>query len=76
MYEKTSYLDVRATAQVIDSFDKVIHTYKSQKLYNGTVVFNSWKLPSTVKGGEYKIKVESYYNSIPASFRKIRIGSI
>jgi uncharacterized protein YfaS (alpha-2-macroglobulin family) len=75
-FEKPSYLDVRATATIFDSFDKQVHRFEPVKLYNGTVVFNSWKIPASQKGGEYKIKVESYSFNMPPSYRKIRIGSI
>lgn len=46
------------------------------KLYNGTAVFNLWRIPPSQKGGEYKVKVETYYQNTPPSFRKIRIGTL
>lgn len=75
-FEPYSYLTVSATAIVYDSFDKEVARYQSASLYNGTIVFNSWKIPKSQKGGEYKIKVESYYGNMPPSYRKIRIGHI
>ena len=45
-------------------------------MYNGTVVFNEWKVPVDQSGGEYTIKVSTRYHRVPASIRKFRIGSI
>jgi uncharacterized protein YfaS (alpha-2-macroglobulin family) len=75
-YEPYSYLDVYASAQILDSDDKVIANLEQVKLFNGTAVFNLWRVPANQKGGEYKVKVETYYQNTPPSFRKIRIGNL
>lgn len=43
-------------------------------MQNGTIVFNDYRIPKDQTGGEYQVKVKA--TGIPASFRKIRIGSI
>ena len=55
LYESYSYLNVYATAKIFDSFDKEIASLPQQKLFNGTIVFNTWKVPSSQSGGEYKV---------------------
>ena len=40
-----SYLDLYCDAVILDSFEQEVHRYKNEKLYNGTVVFQNWKVP-------------------------------
>ena len=68
--------EIFAECAFIDSFDSVAFRSQNRKLYNGTVVFNDWKIPASQKGGEYKIRVTPFAENVPVSYRKIRIGSI
>jgi len=58
----------------LDSFGVTVFTCGSRVVYNGTIVFDDFRVPFDFFGGEYQVKVSIYSNDIPTSFRKFRVG--
>ena len=59
-----------ANLKIMDGKDTIIHEDSANKGDNGTIVY-TFKIPPNQDGGEYTIKINSYY--FPSTSRKFRI---
>lgn len=65
-----------ADATILDSFGKEVFKCGSRRMSKATVLFNDFRIPFDLPGGEYVIRVEAAFERFPVSFRKIRVGAL
>lgn len=61
--------------EILDSQDVQIYKCVSQKMEHGTILYNDYRIPESLAGGEYTVKSYVYLNEVPTSVRKFRVGA-